>query len=57
MTAAAVTAATARRAARGVARGGVRRERHDPAYALLLAAMALTAIGRASCRERVLVTV
>ena len=45
MTAAAVTAATARRAARGVARGGVRRERHDPAYALLLAAMALTAIG------------
>jgi cell division protein FtsW len=43
-------AATARRGvarglARGVARGGVRRERHDPAYALLLAAMALTAIG------------
>ena len=27
------------------ARGGVRRERHDPAYALLLAVMALTAIG------------
>ncbi len=34
--------ATARRSA---ARGGVRRERHDPAYALLLAVMALTAIG------------
>jgi cell division protein FtsW len=38
----AATAATARR---GVARGGVRRERHEPAYALLLAVMALTAIG------------
>ena len=33
---------TARRTS---ARGGVRRERHDPAYALLLAVMALTAIG------------
>ena len=33
---------TARRSA---ARGGVRRERHEPAYALLLAVMALTAIG------------
>jgi cell division protein FtsW len=32
-------------ARRGVARGGVRRERHEPAYALLLAVMALTAIG------------
>ena len=30
---------------RGVARGGVRRERHEPAYALLLAVMALTALG------------
>ena len=30
---------------RGRARTGVRRERHDPAYALLLAVMALTAIG------------
>ncbi len=30
---------------RSVARGGVRRERHDPAYPLLLAVMALTAIG------------
>jgi cell division protein FtsW len=36
------TTMTARRTA---ARGGVRRERHDPAYALLLAVMALTAIG------------
>jgi len=46
MTAAVTVAATARKGtARGVARGGVRRERHDPAYALLLAAMALTAIG------------
>jgi len=33
---------TARRTA---ARGGVRRERHDPAFGLLLAVMALTAIG------------
>jgi cell division protein FtsW len=40
------TAATATAAARrGVARGGVRRERHEPAYPLLLAVMALTAIG------------
>ncbi|HET8776778.1 MAG TPA: putative lipid II flippase FtsW [Candidatus Limnocylindria bacterium] len=30
---------------RGVARGGVRRDRHEPAYALLLAVMALTGIG------------
>ena len=34
---------TGRRTA--AARGGVRRERHEPAYALLLAVMALTAIG------------
>ena len=45
MTAATMTATARRGVARGVARGGVRRERHDPAYALLLAAMALTAIG------------
>jgi cell division protein FtsW len=32
-------------ARRGVARGGVRRERHEPSYALLLAVMSLTAIG------------
>src|SRR5688572_5239893 len=32
-------------ARRAVARGGVRRERHEPSYALLLAVMALTAIG------------
>ena len=38
----AVATATARR---GTARGGVRRERHEPAYALLLAVLALTAIG------------
>jgi cell division protein FtsW len=37
------TAAVANR--RTVARGGVRRERHEPAYALLLAVMALTGIG------------
>ena len=37
--------ATAVPARRAVARGGVRRERHEPAYALLLAVMALTAIG------------
>jgi cell division protein FtsW len=43
MSATATTAtATARR---GVARGGVRRERHEPAYALLLAVLALTALG------------
>ena len=42
MTAVATAAAANRR---GVARGGVRRERHEPAYALLLAVMALTAIG------------
>lgn len=42
MTAAAPAIATQRK---GVARGGVRRDRHDPAYALLLAVMALTAIG------------
>jgi cell division protein FtsW len=44
-----VTAIAAARAPasgrRTVARGGVRRERHEPAYALLLAVMALTAIG------------
>ena len=39
------TAAAATTARRGVARGGIRRERHEPAYPLLLAAMALTAIG------------
>jgi len=32
-------------ARRDALRGGVRRERHEPAYALLLAVMALTAIG------------
>jgi cell division protein FtsW len=32
-------------ARRATARGGVRRDRHEPAYALLLAVMALTAIG------------
>ena len=42
MTAATMTATTAKR---GVARGGVRRERHEPTYALLLAVVALTAIG------------
>ena len=39
---AATTAMTARRTA---TRGGVRRERHDPSYGLLLAVMALSAIG------------
>jgi len=38
-------AAIAVPARRTVARGGVRRERHEPAYALLLAVMALTAFG------------
>jgi cell division protein FtsW len=38
-------AATTMTARRTVARGGVKRERHDPAFALLLAVMALTAIG------------
>jgi cell division protein FtsW len=42
MSALAAAAPTARRA---VARSGVRRERHEPAYALLLAVIALTAIG------------
>ncbi|MDQ4036324.1 MAG: putative lipid II flippase FtsW [Chloroflexota bacterium] len=42
MSTAAATLTAARRTA---ARGGVRRERHEPAYALLLAVMALTAIG------------
>ena len=42
----AVATATATAANRkSVARGGVRRERHEPAYALLLAVMALTALG------------
>jgi cell division protein FtsW len=41
MTAAALTLPTRR----ATARGGVRRERHEPAYPLLLAVMALTAIG------------
>jgi cell division protein FtsW len=45
MTAATASVTGRRATARGVARGGVRRERHDPAYALLLAVMALTAIG------------
>ena len=46
MTAATISASAARRGvARAGPRGGVRRERHEPAYALLLAAMALTAIG------------
>ncbi len=39
------TAAATMTARRTAARGGVRRERHDPSYALLLAVMALTAIG------------
>ncbi|MEO6577952.1 MAG: putative lipid II flippase FtsW [Candidatus Limnocylindria bacterium] len=39
------TAAATMTARRGVARGGVRRERHEPAFALLLAVIALTAIG------------
>jgi len=42
---AAVATASASATRRGVARGGVRRERHEPAYPLLLAAVALTAIG------------
>ena len=42
MSAVAVAAAPARRSA---ARGGVRRDRHEPAYPLLLAVIALTAIG------------
>ena len=41
----AVATASASATRRGVARGGVRRERHEPAYPLLLAAVALTAIG------------
>jgi cell division protein FtsW len=45
MSATAAAATTAAAARRGVARGGVRRERHEPAYPLLLAVMALTAIG------------
>ena len=39
------TAAAAMTTRRTASRGGVRRERHEPAYALLLAVMALTAIG------------
>ena len=42
---AAATAVAAGAARRGRGRAGVRRERHEPAYALLLAVMALTAIG------------
>jgi cell division protein FtsW len=42
---AAVATASASTSRRGVARGGVRRERHEPAYPLLLAVVALTAIG------------
>ncbi|MGH2429793.1 MAG: putative lipid II flippase FtsW [Candidatus Limnocylindria bacterium] len=44
MTAVAATGIGRRTSARA-ARGGVRRDRHEPAYALLLAVMALTAIG------------
>jgi cell division protein FtsW len=40
-----VTGATATAARRAAVRGGVRRERHEPAYPLLLAVMALTALG------------
>ena len=39
------TTASATSTRRGVARGGVRRDRHEPAYALLLAVLALTALG------------
>ena len=39
------TTASAATTRRGVARGGVRRDRHEPAYALLLAVLALTALG------------
>ena len=39
------TAAATMTGRRTAARGGVRRERHEPAYPLLLAVMALTAIG------------
>ena len=39
------TAAATMTARRTITRGGVRRERHEPAYGLLLAVMALTAIG------------
>jgi len=39
------TAAATMTSRRTAVRGGVRRERHEPAYALLLAVMALTAIG------------
>ena len=39
------TAAATMVGRRTTTRGGVRRERHEPAYALLLAVMALTAIG------------
>jgi cell division protein FtsW len=42
---AAVAATTAANRRRSLPRGGVRRDRHEPAYALLLAVMALTAIG------------
>ncbi|MEP7082428.1 MAG: hypothetical protein ABI841_05575, partial [Chloroflexota bacterium] len=44
----AATVAAGARAASGrrtAVRGGVKRERHEPAFALLLAVMALTAIG------------
>jgi cell division protein FtsW len=40
-----VTAATATAVGRRVARGGVRRDRHEPSYPLLLAVIALVAIG------------
>ncbi len=42
---AAVATASAATTRRTAARGGVRRERHEPAYPLLLAVLALTAIG------------
>jgi cell division protein FtsW len=45
MSAVAATAAARRSAGRGRAGSGVRRERHEPAYPLLLAVMALTALG------------
>jgi cell division protein FtsW len=45
VSAVAATAAARRSAGRGRAGSGVRRERHEPAYPLLLAVMALTALG------------
>lgn len=45
MTATAATRGALRHTARGRAEGGVRRERHEPSYPLLVAVMALTAFG------------